>query len=329
MADTTSASLATVSTSSSALAALAPLVEAARAYVAAAQSDATRKAYRASWVAFTTWASSNGLVAMPATPETVALYVASLANDGRKAATIDKALVAISGAHRAAGVEVPTIHELVRQTRRGVRRTIGTAQTRKAALPLDALRTIAHELTVDGSLRALRDRALLLVGFAGAFRRSELVALNVEDVRFEEGGVVVTVRSSKTDQEGAGVEVGLPFGSEPATCPVRTLRAWLSAAGIEAGPLFRGVNRHGHLASERLTDRAVALVVKERIGAHGLDASTFGGHSLRAGLATAAAKAGKAESQIMRQTRHRSVEMVRRYVRAATVFDHNAASGLL
>ena len=112
MADTTSASLATVSTSSSALAALAPLVEAARAYVAAAQSDATRKAYRASWVAFTTWASSNGLVAMPATPETVALYVASLANEGRKAATIDKALVAISGAHRAAGVEAQLLRAL-------------------------------------------------------------------------------------------------------------------------------------------------------------------------------------------------------------------------
>jgi integrase len=174
----------------------------------------------------------------------------------------------------------------------------------------------------------IRDRALLLVGFASALRRAELVSLNVEDVTTGPDGLTITLRRSKTDQEGAGRPIGVPFGSSPATCPVRALAAWVAAAGITDGPLFRGVSRHGALLG-RLSGRGVARVVQRGAASVGLEVANFGGHSLRAGLATAAEKAGKSERAIMAQTGHRSVTMVRRYIRDANLFSDNAAAGLL
>ena len=175
-------------------------------------------------------------------------------------------------------------------------------------------------------LLGIRDRALLLVGFAGAFRRSELVGLDIADLDFNHDGLTVTLRRSKTDQEGEGRKVGLPYGSNPSTCPVRSLQAWIEASAIEAGPVFRSVNRHGRLQPDRLSDKAVALVVKRRAEAAGLDPSRYAGHSLRAGLATAAANAGVSERAIMAQTGHRSVQMVRRYIRDGSLFRENAAA---
>ena len=148
----------------------------------------------------------------------------------------------------------------------------------------------------------MRDRALLLVGFAGAFRRSELVSLDVADVMFASDGLVVQLRRSKTDQEGEGRKVGLPFGSNPLTCPVRSLRAWLGVAAIARGPIFRAVDRHGNVADAWLTDQSVALVVKRCAKAAGLDWERYAGHSLRSGLATAAAMADVSERAIMAHT---------------------------
>lgn len=173
-----------------------------------------------------------------------------------------------------------------------------------------------------------RDRALLVVGFAGAFRRSELVGLNVEDLRFEPDGLVVTIRASKTDQERAGVDLGLPFGSDPATCPVRSVRAWLALAGVGEGPVFRSVSRHGNVGG-RLSGRDVARIIKRSVTRVGLDPAMFAGHSLRAGLATSAARAGKSDGAIARQGRWASHAMVHVYVRAGRLLDgDNAASGI-
>jgi integrase len=180
--------------------------------------------------------------------------------------------------------------------------------------------------TLPEGLLGTRDRALLLIGFAGAFRRSELVGLNVEDASFTGDGLVVTLPRSKTDQEGEGRKVGIPYGSNPATCPVRSLRAWIETAGITAGPLFRSVNRYGRVQPGRLSDKAVALIVKRYAQASGRDARTFSGHSLRVGLVTAAAMAGASERAIMNQTGHRSTVMVRRYIRDASLFRDNAAA---
>ena len=164
-------------------------------------------------------------------------------------------------------------------------------------------------------LKGVRDRALLLVGFAGAFRRSELVSLDVDDLDFTEEGLVVTLRRSKTDQEGEGRRVGVPFGSNPTTCPVRSMKAWLEASAITDGPVFRSVNRHGQLQAQRLTSQSVALVVKRYAEVCGLDRHAFAGHSLRAGFATVAARNGANERSIMNQTGHKSLTIVRRYIR--------------
>jgi len=178
------------------------------------------------------------------------------------------------------------------------------------------------------SLIGVRDRALLLVGFAGAFRRSELVSLDVADVAFGADGLIVQLRRSKTDQEGEGRKVGLPFGSNPLTCPVRAVRAWLDVAVIVRGPIFRPVDRHGNVAGTQLTDQSVALVVKRCAKAAGLDPRRYAGHSLRSGLATAAAMADVSERAIMAQTGHKSLPMVRRYIRDGSLFRRNAAAAV-
>jgi integrase len=175
-------------------------------------------------------------------------------------------------------------------------------------------------------IAGMRDRALLLVGFAGAFRRSELVALNIEDLEFREEGLLVALRRSKTDQERAGRTIGIPAGSDSTTCPCRGLRAWVEAAGLTRGSLFRAVDRRGRVSERRLSDRAVALVVKRYALAIGRDPNEFAGHSLRAGLVTSAALAGASETSIMAQTGHHSPDMVRRYVRIRSVFLENAAA---
>jgi integrase len=166
----------------------------------------------------------------------------------------------------------------------------------------------------------LRDRALLLLGFAGAFRRSELVSLDVADLEFARAGLIVTLRKSKTDQEGNSRRLGIPFGSSETTCPVRSVQAWLEAALITSGPVFRPLDVFDRVQPERLSDKAVARIVKRRAKAVGLDPARYAGHSLRAGLATSAAAAGASERVIMSQTGHRSADMVRRYIREGALF---------
>jgi integrase len=182
--------------------------------------------------------------------------------------------------------------------------------------------------TLPDNLLGQRDACLLLLGFASATRRSELVALDVADVADTNDGLVVTVRRSKTDQEGAGREIGIPYGANPATCPVRAFRAWLEVSEITEGPLFRPINRHGQLGETRLSDQSVAAVVKRTAEAAGLDPKLVAGHSLRSGMATSAARAGATEVEIMNQTGHKSLPVLRRYVRRGSLFNGNAAGKL-
>jgi site-specific recombinase XerD len=177
------------------------------------------------------------------------------------------------------------------------------------------------------SPRGLRDRALLLIGFAGGFRRSELAAITFEHVEDTPDGLKILIPRSKTDQEGEGRVIGIPYGSDPRTCPVRAYRKWIETAGITEGPVFRAF-RHGAWAADALTDRVIALVVKKAAARVGIDATELSGHSLRSGLATTAARNGASERSIMRQTGHRSVAMVRRYIHDAELFSDNAGSKL-
>ena len=301
------------------------LVNEAHGYLAQAKADNTRRAYKADWNDFEAWCRERGLSALPAAPETLAVYLTALART-RKTGTLRRRLSAISQAHRAAAQDSPTSHESVRALWAGIRRAKGLAQQGKAPALVEQVRAMCESLPPD--LLGTRDRALLLLGFAGALRRSELVALDVSDLQATAAGLVVTIRRSKTDQEGAGRKVGIPRGTSKQTCPVRSVGAWLQAAGIKEGALFRPISRHGQVRESRLSGQSVALVVKRRAQAAGLEAQRLSGHSLRAGLATSAAMAGASERSIMSQTGHKSVQMVRRYIREGSLFRDNAAASL-
>jgi integrase len=297
--------------------------ESIRANLDESEALNTRRAHRSDWADFTSWCVERGLASLPADPQTVARYASDLAERGRKVATITRRLSSISQAHQAQELDSPTRTLLVRKVMAGIRRRKGVAQIGKAPVLPDDLRQMLRHL--DDRPAGLRDRALLLLGFAGAFRRSEVVSLDVADVQFRREGLVVTLRRSKTDQEGEGTVKGIPAGRRPETCPVKALKAWLAAAAIEEGPLFRPIDRHGNIKPQRLADYHVARLVKRLAEAAGLDPAAYSGHSLRAGLATAAAQAGADERAIMKQTGHRSERMVRRYIRDGQLFRDNAA----
>lgn len=301
--------------------------EAIHAYLDASQAEATRAGYRSDLAHFTSWCDTRGLASLPAEPATVARYLVDLAQGGYAVATLERRLAAISQAHQARNLDTPTRALAVRKVFAGIRRQHGTAQQGKAPLLPDDLRAMLAHL--DDSPTGKRDRALLLLGFAGAFRRAELVSLDLADLQFRRDGLVVTLRRSKTDQEGQGIAKGIPRGRDKKLCPVRAVEAWIGAAALADGPLFRPIDRHGTIRPRRLAAYHVARLVKRLAEAAGLDAEAYGGHSLRAGLVTAAAQAGAEERDIMRQTGHRSERTVRKYIREANLFRDNAAEGLL
>lgn len=301
-------------------------LEPVRKYVEAARATNTRRTYASLLKTFAAWAKGERLESLPALPTTVARYLAHLADTGKRVATIQLALVAIAQAHRLGSLADPTKHALVRDTMRGIRRRLGVAQVGKQALVVDDLRRVLA--VVPDTLLGARDRSLLTLGFAGAFRRSELVSLDVEHVARTASGLEVLLTRSKTDQEGAGRKIGIPRGAVASVCPVRSLQAWLDLAGITSGSIFRRV-RHGKALPGRLAPQAVALVLKRYAKRAGLDAGRLGGHSLRAGFATSAAIAGRTERAIMRQTGHKSSAMLHRYIRDLDLFAENAAAGLL
>jgi site-specific recombinase XerD len=303
-----------------------PPLDQVREYIRASKAENTIRGYRADWRSFCGWTDARGLCAMPANPETVAAFIADCA--GRlKVGSVQRRLNAIAEAHKAVGLESPTHSAIVANTMKGIRRTKGTAPVQKAAALTDDIRAMVD--ATDAGLIGLRDRALVLLGFAGAFRRSELVGLTASDCEFSGDGLTVTLRRSKTDQTGAGRKVGITYGSNPETCPVRTLQAWIErAASTAGGPLFRSINRHGRVQPSGLSGGDVARVVKKLAERAELDAVKYAGHSLRAGHATSAAIAGASERSIMAQTGHRSVQMVRRYIRDGSLFRENSAGKL-
>jgi site-specific recombinase XerD len=302
---------------------LADIADRASEFVQHSKAKNTIRAYRADWCHFEGWCSAHGQSSLPASPATVALYVTDLSST-HKTATITRRISAISQAHQIAGLETPTKSSQVRLVLAGIRRSKGTAQTAKTPVLVDDLRRMLAGLPEN--LLGVRDRVLLLIGFCGAFRRSELVALDVGNVAVTRDGLVVTIRRSKTDQEGEGRKIGIPYASHVETCAVRSLQDWLEKSGITEGPLFRPVDRFGKMASIRLSAAAVGEIVKRYAAAVGLNALEFAGHSLRSGLATSAAMAGASERSIMKQTGHRSVNTVRRYIRDGSLFRENAVA---
>lgn len=290
------------------------------AYLRAAVSESTRRAYRADLAHFLGWGGH-----IPATDEAVARYLAEHAGILSNA-TLTRRLAAISKAHAMQAEPSPTRSHLVVMTMRGIRRSHGRPQRRvAAAIKADIVAMVA---ALGSGLGDRRDCALLLIGFAGALRRSELCAIDCTDIERVPQGIIVTLRRSKTDQEGHGRKIGIPH-ARGNVCAVRALDNWLAASGIAAGPIFRSVSRHGRIGTSRLCDRAVGSIVRHRAEAAGLDARRYAGHSLRAGLATSAAAAGVSSAKIREQTGHASDAMLQRYIRDGELFVGNAAGAVL
>lgn len=305
--------------------ALVDPLDSVRAYLAAASAANTRKAYASDFGHFADWCACHTHTPLPAAPLVVAQYLAQLADAGLKASTIVRRAAAIRAAHKAAGHEPPTNSEGVRATLRGIRRTRGVRPERKKPATASALSRMIE--AQPATLAGLRNRALLLLGFAAALRRSEIVDLKVNDLERRPRGLIVTIRRSKTDQEGRGQTIAVPNGAK--LKPVDAVEAWLAAAHIAEGPLFRSVDRHGHVGTDVLSTWAVARIVKRAAAAAGLDPALFSGHSLRAGFVTSALADGVDPLKIMQVTRHVDPKMLAVYDRRERDFDGHAGGGFL
>lgn len=334
-----SKAVATIASASNVPALVAELAEKAAGYAEAAKADNTRRAYRSDWQAFETWCASKAVTAMPASPDVVLAFLIEHAGK-LKVATLGRRLSAIREAHLYAGHKLDTSGVAFRDVWRGIRRTHAAPAVQKAPLLTAQLRrTVA---TLPDTLAGRRDRALLLVGFGAALRRSELASLEVcpRDgagwIEETTDGLTIHLGASKTDQEGEGAVVGVPHGANVETCPVRAYKAWLAVSGITTGPAFRAIDRHGHMAIEALTDKAVARVIKRSVIAAELlngstieeataTASKFAGHSLRSGLATSASANDAPGQAIQRQLRHKKFDTTMRYIRSGQLYKQNAA----
>lgn len=288
------------------------------------KSDNTLKSYAADWNDFTDWCEANKLCPLPCKPEDIVNYINDLA-DNAKANTVSRRVTAISENHIAGGYQEnnPAKHVMVHNAMQAIRREKGTFQHGKAPILMETLPLLADMLS-GSDLVTLRDKALLFLGFAGAFRRSELVAVQIEDLTFTTQGMVVFIPQSKGDQLGAGSEIAIPYAPQKEICAVRAVRNWMEAAGITSGPLFRGFKRNLQPRNTQLNDKAVAEIVKKYMARLGLDPSDFAGHSLRRGFATSAAQHDLNTLEIMRQTRHKSEKMVHRYIEQGNLFKENA-----
>ena len=262
---------------------------------------------------------------LPAAPATLATFLASEAKRGIKTSTIGRRATGVGYAHLLAGHEPPGQSEIVKATLREICRTMGTAPNRKE--PITAERVRAMVKMAPDNLIGLRDRTLLLLGFAGAFRRSELVGLDLADIKEIKGGLRVIIRASKTDQEQFGQEIAIAPGKM--ACPIMAIKAWLAAAQITSGPIFRPIFKGSRVSINRLSDRSVAEIVKHYAKGVGIDPASVSAHSLRSGFLTSAAQRGGSIFKMMDVSRHKSIDTVRGYVRDTELFRDHAGTGLL
>lgn len=307
------------------LPALQDLADQASEYALHSKSDNTIRAYQSDWKHFTLWCESNGFNPLPASGQVLALYLTAFAHI-LKVATLSRHLCSIGEAHRTAKLASPTESTEAKLVWQGIRREIGVKQTAKSPILTDDLRRAFASFRQD--LKGRRDHALLLLGFATACRRSEIVALDVSDLQFVPEGIMLTIRHSKTDQESQGQLKAVPFGSSPELCPVRATQDWLSLSGISEGALFRTIGKGNRLLSTRLSDKAVSLIVKDLIEKQGGNSEGYSGHSLRSGFITQSSKNGASDYEIMAQSGHKSRAMISRYVRSVSIWQNNSVTRL-
>lgn len=289
------------------------LTEKSRRSIYIARADNTIDAYKSDWKDFCDWCEYHNVSSFPALPETIVNYINDLA-DNAKANTVARRISALTENFDAAGLqENPCRFPMVRSALKGIKRMKGTRQQGKLPILFDDLREMLTLLEGD-ELQQARDKAILLVGFYGAMRRSELANLEVEDLQFTRLGLLITVQKSKTDQLNQGQMIAIPMVKDAELCAVRALKQWLKLSGITSGPVFRGFTRSRTIRKTKISDKTIALIVKHYVSLMGMDPDEFGAHSLRHGFATSAAQHHVEERQIMRQTRHKSQAIVRRYI---------------
>ena len=324
----------------------AHLLDQVASHVAKGLSPNTRRVYEIQLRRFLAWCEEHGVSPLPATPETVAAHISDCVEEEawgkngkplfdaegmpvmkkRSVATLEQRVAAINWRHEMAGLESPTRSKGVQLVLKGIRRELGVKPDRKLAIGRDRLSVMVH--ATPDTLKGLRDKALLLLGWVSALRRSEIVALRVEDLREVNRGLLLNIAQSKTDQERSGRQVAVIFGQNDETCPVRAVKQWIEAAAIHTGRVFRSVNRHGHVG-EKLSGRAVGAIVKLYAEEAGLDPKLIGGHSLRAGLVTELAERRARPDQIMAISGHRSAQMLTVYTRPSDLFHDSPTEGLL
>jgi site-specific recombinase XerD len=291
------------------------------------KANNTLRAYKSDFRDFGAFCAKNGLDSLPTEPKIVSLYLTNLSKNS-KMSTLKRRLVSISMVHRLKGHYLDTKHPIIIENLMGIKRVKGSIQKGKKPILINHLKSIINVMDQQeiNEIKKSRDKTIVLVGFGGGFRRTELISINHEDLEFVPEGVKITLKRSKTDQFGEGMVKGLPYFSNELYCPVINLKKWLELSNIKSGPIFRRFVKGSVLTNNRLTDQSVVLIIKNYLNLAGIENKNYSGHSLRSGFATVAAESGADERSIMAMTGHKTTQMVRRYIREANIFKNNALS---
>ena len=290
------------------------------------KANNTIRAYKSDFKDFSLFCAQNGFKPLPSEPKIISLYLTHLSTKDVKMSTLKRRLVSIGVIHKLKGHYLDTKHPAIIENIMGIKRRKGIVQKGKKPILISSLKLIINAIDqqTKDKIKKLRDKSIILTGFSGGFRRNEIVALNYDDLDFVPEGIKITIRRSKTDQFGEGSVKALPYFDNLQYCPVVTLKNWITVSKIKSGPIFRRFSKGSKLSDNRLTDQTVALLIKKYLNLAGIDSKNYSGHSLRSGFATSAAESGAEERSIMAMTGHKSVEMVRRYIKEANLFKHNA-----
>ena len=291
------------------------------------KANNTLRAYKADFKDFSAFCVKHGFSSMPTEPKVVSLYLTSLSANS-KISTLRRRLVSIGVVHKLKGHYLDTKHPVIIENLMGIKRKKGSIQAGKKPILINHLKQIINVIDEEKieKIKKLRNRTIILIGFGGGFRRTELISIDYEDIDFVEEGIKIILRRSKTDQFGEGLIKGLPYFTNEKYCPVTSLKNWLTLSKIKTGPIFRRFAKGSILTNHRLTDQSVVLIIKKYLKIAGIENKNFSGHSLRSGFATVAAESGADERSIMAMTGHKTTQMVRRYIRDANIFKNNALS---
>ena len=289
------------------------------------KANNTLRAYKSDFRDFGAFCSKHGLNSLPTEPKIVSLYLTHLSKRS-KISTLRRRLVSISMIHKFKGHYLDTKHPIIIENLMGIKRVKGSIQKGKKPLLINNLKSIVNVINEqkNNKIKKIRDKTIILIGFGGGFRRTELVSIDYDDLEFVTEGVKITIKRSKTDQYGEGMIKGLPYFPNDIYCPVVNLKKWLEISKIKSGPIFRRFSKGSSLTEKRLTDQSVVLIMKEYLNLAGIENKNFAGHSLRSGFATVAAESGADERSIMAMTGHKTTQMVRRYIKEANIFKNNA-----